>query len=89
VAKLAGVPAAAIRRARDYLARLDKFSASGGPQRDLFAPIGVAEESGTEAPSIATEAESIAAHLAALDPDTMTPRDALAALYELRKLLGR
>ena len=25
----------------------------------------------------------------ALDPDAMTPRDALAALYELRKLLGR
>ena len=25
----------------------------------------------------------------ALDPDAMTPRDALAALYELRKLLRR
>ena len=30
-----------------------------------------------------------AAQLAALDPDAMTPRDALAALYELRKLLRR
>ena len=28
------------------------------------------------------------AKLAELDPDAMTPRDALAALYELRKLLG-
>jgi hypothetical protein len=27
--------------------------------------------------------------LAGLDPDAMTPRDALAALYELRRLLGR
>jgi len=89
VAKLAGVPSAAIRRARDYLARLDKFSASGGPQRDLFAPIGVSEESSTEAPTISAEGESIAAQLAALDPDAMTPRDALAALYELRRLLSR
>ena len=38
VAKLAGVPSPAIRRARDYLARLDKFNATGGAQRDLFAP---------------------------------------------------
>ena len=35
------------------------------------------------------EAQSVAARLAALDPDAMTPRDALAALYELRKLLER
>ena len=37
VAKLAGVPAEAVRRARSYLARIDKFNAGGGPQADLFA----------------------------------------------------
>jgi DNA mismatch repair protein MutS len=89
VAKLAGVPAAAIRRARDYLARIDKFSVSGGPQRDMFAPIGVSEGSDAEAPPVAAEEGSLAAQLAALDPDAMTPRDALAALYELRKRLDR
>ena len=88
VAKLAGVPYAAIRRARDYLARLDKFNASDGAQRDLFAPFIVAGERGPETPAVAPE-QSIAAQLAALDPDAMTPRDALAALYELRKLLDR
>ena len=40
VAKLAGVPGEAIRRAKDYLARLDKFSAAGTTQADLFAPLG-------------------------------------------------
>jgi DNA mismatch repair protein MutS len=93
VAKLAGVPSPVVRRARDYLARLDKFNAGGGPQADLFAPIGVAPvnaiESGAEARAGAAEASALAAQLAALDPDAMTPRDALAALYELRKLLQR
>jgi DNA mismatch repair protein MutS len=91
VAKLAGVPSAVIRRARDYLARLDKFSAAGAPQADLFAPIGVGgepvAERATESPATSPEARAIAAHLTSLDPDAMTPRDALAALYELRKLL--
>ena len=87
VAKLAGVPSAVVRRAREYLARLDKFNAGGGAQRDLFAPIGVAAEGDPEAPAEPPEAAVVAARLAALDPDAMTPRDALAALYELRKLL--
>ncbi len=37
----------------------------------------------------AADHDALAARLAELDPDSMTPRDALAALYELRKLLGR
>ena len=90
VAKLAGVPSAVIRRARDYLSRLDKFSAAGGPQADLFAPIGVNAESTAESDRADENAsDPLAAQLAALDPDAMTPRDALAALYELRKLLQR
>ena len=93
VAKLAGVPSTVVRRARDYLARLDRFSAGGGPQADLFAPIGVApikaNELGSAARASEADTNALAAHLAALDPDAMTPRDALAALYELRKLLGR
>ncbi|MET0682160.1 MAG: DNA mismatch repair protein MutS [Casimicrobiaceae bacterium] len=89
VAKLAGVPSPVVRRARDYLARLDKFNATGGAQHDLFAPIGVVTERDAGAPPASPEAQNVAAGLAALDPDAMTPRDALAALYELRKLLER
>ena len=88
VAKLAGVPADAIRRAKSYLARLDKFSAAGSTQADLFTPPGVAPQT-EEAPLTLPEAAAVATKLAELDPDAMTPRDALAALYELRKLLGR
>jgi DNA mismatch repair protein MutS len=89
VAKLAGVPAEAIRRAKGYLARLDRFSAVGAAQTDLFAPPGVAPQAEESAPLVSTEAAAVAAKLADLDPDAMSPRDALAALYELRKLLGR
>ncbi len=89
VAKLAGVPAEAIRRAKGYLARLDKFNAGATGQADLFAPIGVTMVAPEPVASSSNDADAIAAMLATLDPDTMTPRDALAALYELRRLLGR
>jgi DNA mismatch repair protein MutS len=87
VAKLAGVPSAVIRRAKDYLARLDKFSAADASQADLFAPTGAGRRSAADMPPAPQDTGGIAARLAALDPDAMTPRDALAALYELRKLL--
>jgi DNA mismatch repair protein MutS len=89
VAKLAGVPGDAIRRAKAYLARLDKFNAGSGPQADLFAPSGATALPDAPEPEVSADANAVAARLAALDPDAMTPRDALAALYELRQLLGR
>jgi DNA mismatch repair ATPase MutS len=87
--QLAGVPSEAIRRAKGYLARLDKFAGAGSPQPDLFAPPGVATPEEESTPAVSPEAVQVAAKLADLDPDSMTPRDALAALYELRKRLGR
>src|SRR5512143_3605366 len=86
VAKLAGVPAEAVRRAKSYLARLDKFNAAGAAQTDLFAP---ASANAFYDDDTRKDHDALAARLAELDPDAMTPRDALAALYELRKLLGR
>ena len=90
VARLAGVPAEAIRRAKAYLARIDRFSAGGGPQADLFAapgagmPDAAAHAAAEDAAAAATN-RVLAAQLAALDPDAMTPREALAALYELKR----
>jgi DNA mismatch repair protein MutS len=90
VAKLAGVPADAVRRARAYLSRLDKFNAAGGAQADLFtAPVASSADAPNDASVMIPSgvAQGIAAQLTALDPDAMTPRDALAALYELKRLL--
>jgi DNA mismatch repair protein MutS len=82
VAKLAGVPADTVRQARAYLARLDQFNARRDGQGDLFAT--PATTSG--APALPAYAH-VAERIAALDPDAMSPKEALDALYELRRLV--
>jgi DNA mismatch repair protein MutS len=82
VAKLAGVPADTVRQARAYLARLDQFSTRNDGQADLFGA-----EPAVEAPS-AAQHSAVLDRLAALDPDALSPREAHAALYELKKLAG-
>ena len=81
VARLAGVPAETIRHARTYLARLDQFSARSKEQHDLFAPSAPATASGDP------RAQALFDHVAALDPDALTPRDAHAALYAIKRLV--
>jgi len=79
VAKLAGVPQDALRQARTFLARLDRFSARRDDHGDLFAPNDVPAES-------ASSSSAALDRLSALDPDALSPREAQAALYELKRL---
>ena len=51
VAKLAGVPGEAIRRARSYLTRIEKFNAGNAAQPDLFAPGGAAAADDASSPA--------------------------------------
>jgi DNA mismatch repair protein MutS len=80
VAKLAGVPAETVRQARNYLARLDAFARSGEGQPDLFAFEAPASDEG------AARTREVVDRLARLDPDALSPREALDALYELKRL---
>jgi len=89
VAELAGVPTPVVRRASALLAALEKqggplgtgssldalplFAASASPERD-------------ETPSSDLVAELTSA-LAEIDPDRLSPRDALTALYQLKAML--
>jgi len=82
VARLAGVPAETIRHARAYLARLDQFSARSKEQQDLFAPPALATATAGD-----PRAQALLDHVAALDPDALTPRDAHAALYAIKRLI--
>jgi DNA mismatch repair protein MutS len=84
VAKLAGLPAETVRQARNYLARLDQFSLQRDGQRDLFA----AAEAPAARESAAAHESALAAHVAALDPDALSPREALQKLYELKRIAG-
>lgn len=77
VARLAGMPAAVVNHARHALAALEEQQQQSREQVDLFAP--------PPEPPAATHSAMEAA-LAALDPDAMTPREALDALYQLKKL---
>jgi DNA mismatch repair protein MutS len=80
-----------IRAARKHLARLEAQALDATPQLDLFAPAPCDEaDAGTEtaAPApVQTMAESPALTLLdAIDPDALSPREALERLYELKRL---
>jgi DNA mismatch repair protein MutS len=83
VAKLAGVPAETIRQAKAYLARLDQFSARSEHQNDLFAGPATGSAHTMSDPRGAALVERVES----LDPDALSPREALEALYALKKLL--
>jgi DNA mismatch repair protein MutS len=77
VARLAGMPAAVVNHARHALAALETQQTLSREQVDLFAPPPAAE---APAPS------AVEAAVARLDPDALSPREALDALYALKKL---
>ena len=77
VARLAGVPAGVIQAARRKLVLLENQQIAPTPQGDLFAP----------APPPEPLAQPALERLAEIDPDELSPRQALEALYALRKLL--
>ena len=78
VARLAGMPAAVLQHARHALAALEAQADAGKAQVDLFAAPPAADANGPSA---------VEARLASIDPDALSPRDALDALYQLKKLL--
>ena len=80
VAQLAGVPGVVIRAARRHLQALEEKGANSDPQRDLFAPA----SSQPAAPEPAAE-HPLLEKLRAIDPDTLSPREALDLVYQLRK----
>jgi DNA mismatch repair protein MutS len=89
VAQLAGVPGNVIRAARKHLATLEAQALQTTPQLDLFAAPptyqGDSAESNQPDPRVAAWGETMQA-LEAIDPDALTPREALAQLYQLKQL---
>jgi DNA mismatch repair protein MutS len=77
VARLAGVPSAVVQHARHALAALEAHSESSRVQVDLFAPPPAPPE---------PETPPVLVALAGIDPDTLSPREALEQLYALKKL---
>ena len=86
VAQLAGVPRDVIARARGYLNLLESGRApAAGNGRQTELPLFAAEPR-SAAPPLDETANRLRLEVQELDPDTLTPRQALDALYRLRKL---
>ncbi|WP_143239364.1 DNA mismatch repair protein MutS [Agrobacterium rosae] len=88
VAKLAGLPASVVERARAVLTQLEDADRKNPASQliddlPLFQVAVRREESKPQGNSKVDEA------LKALNPDEMTPREALDALYALKKQLGK
>ena len=84
VAQLAGVPVGVIGEARRYLEHLE----SQRERERAAAANGEAAMAQTELPLFtAPRPDVLRKALQAIDPDELSPKDALAALYSLRRLL--
>jgi DNA mismatch repair protein MutS len=95
VAQLAGVPQTVIKAARKHLARLEAHAHDTGGQRDLFSiasadqAMSQQEDSAEEDARVAAQQQSWQELMGALDdidPDALSPREALAQLYQLKRL---
>ncbi len=85
VAQLAGVPQPVIKAARKHLARLESQALDTTPQLDLFAlPCEETEDAPQAIPSSVLHDA-----LAAIDPDALTPREALDQLYQLKRMAAQ
>jgi DNA mismatch repair protein MutS len=87
VAKLAGIPASVVRAARAKLQALEASSIPASNQLDLFASA-VAIPAVAPADAQDDAARALARALQDLDTDSLTPRQALDALYRFKEMLG-
>lgn len=90
VAQLAGIPNAVIKSARKHLAQLENNSVQNNSQFDLFSAMATETNPTTEAEPVASYdpiIDEVLHDLSQLDPDEMSPRQALEALYQIKKRL--
>jgi DNA mismatch repair protein MutS len=80
VARLAGMPTSVLNHARHTLTALEAGANENRIQVDLFAPPPESEHAGPSA---------LEAALNQIDPDVLSPREALEALYSLQRVLKR
>lgn len=79
VAALAGIPGSVVRDAKRRLVALENRELAVSPQADLFAAV---------PPPVEAEPHPLVSALEAIDPDSLSPREALDQLYALKKLGG-
>jgi DNA mismatch repair protein MutS len=90
VAKLAGLPPSVIERAKTVLAQIEAEDRVS-PARRLIddLPLFAAAQTAAPAPQKDSALTALVGALEALNPDDMSPRDALEALYALKAQLAK
>ena len=78
VAQLAGIPRSVINAAKRKLAQLEQQHLNTGPQTDMFAQ---------EVPEPEPVLHAALAQLEVIQPDDLTPKQALELIYKLRQLI--
>jgi DNA mismatch repair protein MutS len=88
VARLAGVPLAVVKRAGSILAALETRAGrlTEAAALPLFAA--AAPEAVVVSEEVPKEEDALRQALLAIDPDRMTPREAMEALYRLRAMMA-
>ena len=88
VARLAGLPASVVERARQVLSQLEEGERTN-PAQKLIDDLPLFAAEVRQKPAQKTEPSAVEDALATVNPDDMTPREALEFLYALRSKLER
>ena len=89
VARLAGLPKSVLNRADDILNQLENSKASGQTPSSSIDDLPLFQtlpSTQTKPAQVITQSSASDEHLQAINPDTLTPREALDALYHLKSL---
>jgi DNA mismatch repair protein MutS len=86
VARLAGLPDPVIARARDVLRQLEDGDRQGGRGQTLIDDLPLFAAARTPPAAPASPGSALQARLDAVQPDSLSPRDALELIYELKAL---
>ncbi len=89
VARLAGLPTAVVERAKVVLDALEKGEREGGTRKHtLIDDLPLFSAAPVTPPRPAKGPSEVEERLTSLHPDEMTPLEALAALYDLKSMIG-
>jgi DNA mismatch repair protein MutS len=85
VARLAGLPASVIDRAKVVLEALEKGEREGGSQKALIDDLPLFRAAPPQAPRPVKQDSALEARLRDIHPDELTPIEALRLVYELKQ----
>ncbi len=87
VARLAGLPASVIERAKVVLEALEKGDREGGKQATLIDDLPLFRAAPVQAVKVAAKELALEVRLRGVHPDELTPIEALRLVYEIKALI--